>query len=61
MKSWRYRLPVCLLFALLLTAVFGVCARADNEGTCGPNLTWNSGIHCPARPHPGMERSLTNL
>ena len=40
MKSWRYRLPVCLLFALLLTAVFGVCARADNEGTCGPNLTW---------------------
>ena len=21
MKSWRYRLPVCLLFALLLTAV----------------------------------------
>ncbi len=40
MKSWRYRLPVCLLFALLLTAVFGVCARADDEGTCGPNLTW---------------------
>ena len=40
MKSWRYRLPVCLLFALLLTAAFGVCALADDEGTCGPNLAW---------------------
>ena len=40
MKPFRYRLPVCLLFALLLTAVFGVHALADETAACGDNLTW---------------------
>ena len=40
MKPFRYRLWACLLFALLLTAVFGMRAVADEAGTCGDNLTW---------------------
>ena len=40
MKPLKYRLWVCLLFALLLPAVFGTGALADDEGTCGENLTW---------------------
>ena len=40
MKPFRYRLWTCLLFALLLTAVFAAPALADEEGTCGDNLTW---------------------
>lgn len=40
MKPLRYRLWVCLLFALLLTAVFGAGALADGEGTCGDDLAW---------------------
>ena len=40
MKPFRYRLWACLLFALLLTAVFGMRAVADEAGTCGDNLIW---------------------
>ncbi len=40
MKLIRYRLWACLLFALLLTAVFGAHALADDAGACGDNLTW---------------------
>ena len=40
MKPFRYRLWACLLFALLLTAVFGVPVPAGAERTCGENLTW---------------------
>lgn len=40
MKLIRYRLWACLLFALLLTAVFGARTLADDAGVCGDNLTW---------------------
>lgn len=40
MKALKYRLLVCLLFALLLTAVFGAPVLAETKGTCGENLAW---------------------
>lgn len=40
MKALRYRLLICLLFAMLLTAAFGMPVPAEAERTCGENLTW---------------------